>query len=193
MLSPSIAYQVWCQIHSWHGEGKNSYLERSLYCEANWSSASEEPRILWIPMVHCIHKRPPPVPAIAKWRRGEVLPLLMLSDMYFSFPVSTYELVVSLGLCTLQSHVVPCRLRATCNKASKFLLFFCPHVQNLRSCIVVHQHAVVRQGIFVSCLYQNYFVLFVDTPFRVTELQLAKTDDRTFVYVAVPTQGTLSL
>jgi len=42
--------------------------------------------------------------------------------MYSSFPVSTYELVVSLGLCTLQSHVVPSRLRTTCNKASKFLL-----------------------------------------------------------------------
>jgi len=39
-------------------------------------------------------------------------------------------------------------------------------------------------------LYQNYFSLVVDTPFTTAELQLAKTDDRTFVYVAVVTQGT---
>ena len=37
---------------------------------------------------------------------------------------------------------------------------------------------------------QNYSVFAVDTPFTITELQLAKTDDGTFAYVAVPTQGT---
>jgi hypothetical protein len=39
-------------------------------------------------------------------------------------------------------------------------------------------------------MYQNYFVFAVDAPFTFTELQLAKTEDRTFVYVAVPTQDT---
>lgn len=65
-----------------------------------------------------------------------------------------------------------------------------PHVKDHRSCIVVHLPAVVGQDIFVSCLYENYVVLAVDTPITNTELQLAKTDDHTFVNVAVPTQGT---
>jgi len=80
--------------------------------------------------------------------------------VFLRFPVSIYELVVSLGLCTLQFHVVPSRLRTTCYKASRFLLSpLPPHVQNLRICIVVHLHAVVQQDIFVSRLYQDYFVL----------------------------------
>lgn len=81
--------------------------------------------------------------------------------------------VVSLGWCALQSHVVPCRLRTTCSKASNFCLPP-PAVQNFRSCIVVHLHAVVRQDIFVSCLYQNYFVLAVDTQFTTLNYSLQK-------------------
>jgi hypothetical protein len=60
------------------------------------------------------------------------------------------------------------------------------HVQNLRSCIVIYVHDIITRAVFVSCLYQNDFVFAVDSAFTITELQLLKTDDLTFVCAVIP-------